>query len=265
VALRREGDRQVEATPDDLVASVAAELRRIVTTFGAGAVGCVVSARHTTEELFLVRRCIRDILRTPHLDHRVRPVQWEAADASEDGLLRRTDKNANGRGARDLEILPGPEGLDTRGMVMAALEGRLKALIVLEEDLVQGLPDLPVREALGKLELLVVTSLVANETAALAHAVFPALGFAEKAGSFTNHAGRIQKLHRGLTPPGECRDLAEILRAVAKHLDWDLGEIEPERVWAAIGEMPGPYHGIGWREWRAIGPEGLPAQMAEHR
>jgi len=265
VALRREGGRQVEATSDDLVASVAAELRRILATFGEGAVGCVVSARHTTEELFLVRRCIRDILRTPHLDHRVRPVQREAADASEDGLLRRTDKNANGRGARDLEILPGPEGLDTRGMLMAALEGRLKALIVLEEDLVQELPDLPVREALGKLELLVVTSLVANETTAPAHAVFPALGFAEKVGSFTNHQGRIQKLHRGLTPPGACRDLAEILRAVAKHLGWDLGEIEPERVWAAIGELPGPYHGIGWREWKAIGPDGLLAQNREPR
>jgi predicted molibdopterin-dependent oxidoreductase YjgC len=236
---------------------VAAELRRIVTTHGERAVGCVVSARHTTEELFLVRRCIRDILRTPHLDHRVRPVQWEPTDASEDGLLRRTDKTANSRGARDLDVLPGPEGLDTRGMVTAAAEGRLKALVVFDEDLVQDLPELPVREALGSLELLVVTSLFSNQTTALAHAVIPALGFAEKTGSFTNAQGRIQKIQRALNPPGACRSLAEILRAVAHHLGWDLGDIEPERVWAAIGEMPGPYNGIGWREWRAIGSEGL--------
>jgi predicted molibdopterin-dependent oxidoreductase YjgC len=150
--------------------------------------------------------------------------------------------------------------LDTRGIIAASLDGRLKALVVLEEDLVEDLPDLPVREALGKLELLVVTSIVPNQTTGLAHAVIPALGFAEKAGSFTNHQGRIQKIWRALAPPGACRSLAEVLRDVARHLGWDLGDIEAERVWAAIGEMPGPYHGIGWREWHAIGPEGLVAE-----
>jgi predicted molibdopterin-dependent oxidoreductase YjgC len=256
-ALRREGARHVETPVDELLSAVAAELRRIVTTFGERSVGCIVSARHTTEELFLVRRCIRDIVRTPHLDHRVRSVQWESADASEDGLLRRTDKTPNGRGARDLDIFPGPEGLDTRGMIAAALAGRLKALIVLEEDLVQELPELSVREALGKLELLVATSLFPNQTTALAHAVLPALGFAEKTGSFTNAQGRIQKIQQALNPPGACRRLGEVLRAVAQPLEWDLGDIEPERVWAAIGEMPGPYHGVGWREWEAIGSEGM--------
>jgi predicted molibdopterin-dependent oxidoreductase YjgC len=121
---------------------------------------------------------------------------------------------------------------------------------------VQDLPDLPVWEALGKLELLVVTSLSSNRTTALAHAVIPALGFAEKTGSFTNYQGRIQKIAPALTPPGACRSLGEVLRTVAQHLGWDLGEISPERVWAAIGETAGSYQGIGWREWSAIGPAG---------
>ena len=256
VALRRDGERQVEAPMDDLLAHVAAEIQRIVRAYGEGAVGCIVSSRHTTEELFLARCFFRDVLRTPHLDHRVRPVQRDAADSSEDGLLRRTDKTANGRGARDIGLVPGPGGLDTPGMLAAAREGRLKALVVLEEDLVQDLPELAVREALGKLELLAVTSLFANQTTALAHAVIPALGFAEKTGSFTNHQGRIQKIEPALTPPGACRSLGEVLRTVAHHLGWDLGDSSPERVWAAIGEMAGPYQGIGWREWGAIGPAG---------
>ncbi len=259
-ALRREGKGQVEAPLDDLLAHGAEEIQRIVRANGEGAIGCIVSSRHTTEEMFLARCFFRDVLRTPHIDHRVRAVQWEAGDASEDGLLRRTDKTANSRGARDIDLLPGPGGLDTRGMIAAALEGRLKALVVLEEDLVQELPDLPVREALGKLEFLAVTSLFSNPTTALAHAVIPALGFAEKAGSFTNHQGRIQRMAQALTPPGACRSLGEILRTVAQHLGWDLGNIEPERVWAAIGEMPGPYQGIGWGEWGAIGPGGATAE-----
>ncbi len=257
VALRRDGAAQVEAPTADALAGVADALRRILQAHGAGAVGCVASARHTTEELFLARRLMRDVLRSPHLDHRVRPVQWQEADEPEDAVLRRTDKTANSRGARDIDILPGAEGLDTRGMIMAALDGRLKALVVLDEDLVRELPDLPVREALGKLDLLVVTALLPNQTTALAHAVIPALGFAERTGSFTNYQGRIQKIYRALDPPGACRGLGEVLRDLARSLGGDLGEIEPEAIWGAIGGLSGPYHGIGGREWAAIGPEGL--------
>ncbi len=256
-AVARDGESQAEVELDDLLVRIAGEIGRIVQTDGEGAIGCIVSSRHTNEELFLVRRFFRDLLRTPHLDHRVRPVQCVEADASEDGLLRRTDKTANSRGARDLAITPGRDGLAAAEMIAAARDGRLKALFVLDEDVVREMPTLPVREALGRLDLLVVSSLFRNETTALAHAVLPALGFAEKEGSFTNFQGRIQKIHRALAPPGACRSVAEILRALARPLGWDLGDIEPERVWEAIGEQPGPYQGIGGTEWKAIGPDGL--------
>ncbi len=256
----REGEAHVPVAPDALTERFAEALRRIVQAHGEGAVGCVVSSRHTNEELYLVRRFFLDILRTPHLDYRVRPVQGEETDASEDGILRRTDKTPNSRGARDLAVLPGPGGLDVRGMIAAAQAGRLRALFVFEEDLVRELPDLPVREALRRLDLLVVSALAPNETTALAHAVLPALGFAEKEGSFTNFQGRIQKIRQALLPPGACRNLAEILRDLARRLGWDLGDIEPERVWAGIGEQPGPYRGIGWKEWKAIGPAGATAE-----
>ncbi|HYL81903.1 MAG TPA: molybdopterin-dependent oxidoreductase [Candidatus Acidoferrum sp.] len=257
VPLWREGGRQVEIGWEELLNRLAREIRRVAIGPGEAAVGCIVSSRHTNEELFLVRRFFREILRTSHLDFRVRPVQFQDADASEDGILRRTDKTANSRGARDLSVLPGRGGLDTPGMIAAASEGRLKALFILEEDLVRELPDLQVRKALGKLDLLVTTSLFPTETTALAHVVLPALGFAEKEGSFTNHQGRIQKVHAALTPPGAARRLTEVLRDLARELGWDLGDIEPERTWAAIGDMPGPYQGIGWREWKEIGPLGL--------
>jgi NADH-quinone oxidoreductase subunit G len=257
VPLWREDGLQKEIGWEDLLLRLTREIRRISTTHGDGAVGCIVSARHTNEELFLVRRFFREILRTPHLDYRVRAVQFEAADASEDGILRRTDKTPNSRGARDLSVLPGRGGLDTLGMIAAAAEGRLRALFIFEEDLAQALADRPVRGALGRLDLLVTSSLFPTETTSLAHVVLPALGFAEKEGSFTNTLGRIQKIHRALTPPGVARGIAEVLRGLARQLGWDLGDIEPERVWAAIGDIPGTYQGIGWREWKEIGPLGL--------
>ncbi|RPI07183.1 MAG: NADH-quinone oxidoreductase subunit G, partial [Zetaproteobacteria bacterium] len=61
-ALRREGAAQVETPLDDLLTRVAEEIQRIVRAHGEGAIGCIVSARHTTEELFLVRCFVRDVL-----------------------------------------------------------------------------------------------------------------------------------------------------------------------------------------------------------
>jgi len=259
----REGDRPAERGYDDLLLRLARSIRRVLETHGAEAVGCIASSRLTNEELFLIRRFFREILGTPHLDFRVRPVQFQASDASEDGFLRRTDKTANSRGARDLGVLPGPGGLDVAGMLAAASAGRLKALFVFEEDLVQGFPDQPVRESLGRLDLLVASSMFPTETTALAHVVLPALGFAEKEGSFTNFQGRIQRIHRALTPHVASRSLPEVLRDVAVDLGRDVGGIDPEQVWAAIGDAPGPYRGTAWKD---VGPEGLlPEQSREPR
>jgi predicted molibdopterin-dependent oxidoreductase YjgC len=249
---------------DDLLLRLARAIRRIVETDGAEAVGCVASSRLANEELFLIRRFFRGILGTPHLDYRVRPVQFQAGDASEDGLLRRTDKTANSRGARELGVLPGPGGLDVAGMLAAAATGRLKALFVFEEDLVRECPErpqadgaagrpAPAREALRRLELLVASSILPNDTTGLAHVVLPALGFAEKDGSFTNFQGRVQRIRRALTPHVASRSLPEVLRDLAHDLGRELGPIEPERVWEAIGEAPGPWQGIAWKDIEPLG------------
>jgi NADH-quinone oxidoreductase subunit G len=250
----REGERPVAMGYDDLLLRLARAIRRVAEAHGPSAIGCIVSSRLTNEELFLVRRFFREVLGTPHLDFRVRPAQFQETDTSEDGILRRTDKTANSRGARDLQVLPGKGGLDVAGMLTAAAAGHLRALFVFEEDLVREFRERPIGEILGRLDLLVASSLVATETTALAHVVLPALGFAEKEGSFTNFQGRIQKIHPGLSPHLASRSLPETLCDLAKDLGRDLGAIEPERVWAAIGETPGAYQGIAWKD---IGPMGL--------
>jgi NADH-quinone oxidoreductase subunit G len=254
LALWRTDGRHVELGYDALLERLSGEVGRIVAESGAGGVGCVVSSMHTNEELFLVRRLFRDVIGTPHLDHRLREVQRLAGDVSEDGLLLRSDRTANSHGARDLGILPGPDGLDVAGMLQAAEDGRLKALFVLEEDLVGAFPDRAVRQALERLDLLVVSSLLPNSTTELAHAVLPALGFAEKTGSLTNYQGRIQKVHRALTPPGAARSIGETARDLAARLGGSLGGIQPEAVWRAIAAEPGPYQGIAWEQ---IDPLGL--------
>jgi NADH-quinone oxidoreductase subunit G len=258
----RADDAPVELAHEELVERLGAALRRTIAAHGPESVGCVVSSMHTNEDLYLVRRLFREIVGTPHLDHRVRDVQRLASDVSEDGILLRSDRTANGRGARDLDVLPGPGGLDVAGMLEAAEGGRLRALFVFQEDLAAEWPGPTARHALRRLDLLVVSSLLPNETTALAHAVLPALSFAEQTGSFTNYQGRVQKLSRALAPPGFARPLSRFLADLALRLGVELGSVEPEAVWGAIGARPGPYQGIGSAEWSAIGPLGaLPGEL----
>jgi len=65
-------------------------------------------------------------------------------------------------------------------------------------------------KALEKVPLLVVQDLFATPASDRAKYVLPAVSFAEKDGTFVNHAGLAQAIHWGATPPGECRSDGQV-------------------------------------------------------
>jgi NADH-quinone oxidoreductase subunit G len=60
-------------------------------------------------------------------------------------------------------------------------------------------------QALQKVPLVVCQDLLPSPVSNFAHYVLPGTSFAEKDGTFVNHAGLAQELHWGVTPTGECR------------------------------------------------------------
>jgi NADH-quinone oxidoreductase subunit G len=156
----------------------------------------IASARMTNEELFLARRlaCALDI---ELFDVLPRPQQG-------DGFLISDDGNPNTRGAKLL-------GLATEKLPEIASgisSGTIKALVVLGEDAVEcGISE----EDLKKLDSLVVTAILPNTTTATATVLLPAASWAEKRGSMINIKGRLQRLNRAISSPGEARDDWEIL------------------------------------------------------
>jgi NADH-quinone oxidoreductase subunit G len=60
-------------------------------------------------------------------------------------------------------------------------------------------------KALQKIPLIVCHDLLPSPISEIAHYVLPAASFAEKDGTFINHAGLAQALHWGVTPTGEGR------------------------------------------------------------
>ncbi len=131
-----------------------------------------------------------------------------------------------------VKISPDP-GLNMVRMIEAAEQGKLKALYVMGENPLRGLPQ-PERvyQALSRLELLVVQDILNGETAQLADVVLPGAAFSEKQGSFTNMEGRIQPFDPVAATPGNARPDWEILDLLAAQIEktGEYGDLEKIRM-----------------------------------
>jgi formate dehydrogenase alpha subunit len=110
-------------------------------------------------------------------------------------------------------------GLNMVRMIEAAEKGSLKALFIMGENPLRALPQSDrVRQALQKLDLLVVQDIINSETAQIADVVLPGAALSEKEGSATNLEGRIQSFSPVVLPPGKAKADWEILDLLACRL-----------------------------------------------
>jgi formate dehydrogenase major subunit len=141
--------------------------------------------------------------------------------------------------------LPTTRGLDWMEMLDAAGEGSLKALYVIGYDVLLTNPNATkTREALRKLELVVIQDLFMTETAREVGTVFlPVASNFEKDGTFMNAERRIQRVRAALPPPQGVRTDSEVLCAIAA----ELGHAE---------HFPSARAEDIWNEVRSVWPAG---------
>ena len=137
----------------------------------------------------------------------------------ETGGLYPIDEKNNVQGLIDMSAAFGGKS-KTAGQVIEGIEkGMIKALYVLASDPVVSFPNSTrVRNALSKLELLIVQDIFPSETAQLANVVFAGSAAAEKDGTFTTIDNRVQSLSKAVRAPGDARTDLEILAEVATRL-----------------------------------------------
>ncbi|MCS7009585.1 MAG: molybdopterin-dependent oxidoreductase, partial [Chthoniobacterales bacterium] len=181
--------------------SAISEASHLLSSHPSSKIAILASARSTLEELFLIKLII-ELLGIQQHDILPRPQ-------SGDGFLIAPDGNPNTNGARLTGVAANPPGAQLEKIVTAIRNGSVSGLLSLGEDPTKiGLTD----QELQKLNFLIVLDILPNRSTAAATIVLPACGFAEKRGSMINLYGRLQRLNKAISPPGNARDDWEIYR-----------------------------------------------------
>ena len=121
-------------------------------------------------------------------------------------------------------------------------EGGPRALLVHGANPAVSAPNVSVvREALGRLDLLVVADVVPSETALMADVVLPVTQWAEEEGTMTTLEGRVVRRRKAIDPPGDARSelwlWAELARRAGHHLADDAREVFDELA-RGLGRWP---------------------------
>lgn len=127
------------------------------------------------------------------------------------------------------------KGLTVTEIMDAVHEGHIKAMYILGENPAMSDPDVEhARDALAKLDMLVVQDIFLTETANYADVILPASAFAEKSGTVTNTNRQVQMGRPAVTPPGEAREDWAITTELARRCGMAWGYNSPADVFAEM-------------------------------
>jgi formate dehydrogenase major subunit len=143
--------------------------------------------------------------------------------------------------------IPMGKGLKIPEMYEAALDGKLKALWLMGEDIVQTDPNTNhVIEAIRNLDLLVVQEIFMTETCRYAHVVLPASSFLEKSGTFTNGERRIQKVQAVVQPIKGTKADGQIMVEIMNKMGYDQAAYDASTVLEEISQIVPFFAGVKW-------------------
>jgi NADH-quinone oxidoreductase subunit G len=141
--------------------------------------------------------------------------------------------------------LPSATGLDTRGMLEAAANGRLQVLVLVGADPLGDFPDATLaEEALEAVGTLISVDTFTNRSTRQADVVLAAAGFGEVTGTSTSLEGRVTRLNQQVTPPGTARADWMIAVEVADRLGHDLGATTADDLLEQIQRLASAYAGV---------------------
>jgi NADH-quinone oxidoreductase subunit G len=199
----------------EVLSGLRRELKEAATGDGSSVAG-VLSPFLTCEEAFLLAKFLKGLSGEVRLALGPVPVTGEDDTYPKDRRGRpmqpvkftiRAEKCPNRRGVEEVLRHFQGEVIGFGEILKSAGEGQLRALYI-----AAGYPPRlggwiaeDQAPALQKVPLLIVQDLFTSPASAVARYVIPAAAYAEKDGTFVNHAGLAQALHWAVRQPGEFR------------------------------------------------------------
>ncbi|AOW09650.1 formate dehydrogenase subunit alpha [Flavobacterium gilvum] len=143
--------------------------------------------------------------------------------------------------------IPTSYGYKIPEMFDAALDGKLKAMWIMGEDVVHTDPNTnKVIAALESLELLVVQELFLSETTKHATVVLPGASFLEKTGTFTNGERRIQQVNAVVEVLDGAKTDGQILVDMMNKMGYYQAPYQPKAVLREISKIVPFFSGVTW-------------------
>jgi len=143
--------------------------------------------------------------------------------------------------------VPSHIGYKIPEMFDAALNGKLKALWVIGEDIVQTDPNTQkVINALENTDLVIVQELFMTETAKYADVVLPGASFLEKSGTFTNGERRVQAVRQVVKPAGMAKADGQIIVDIMNKMGYPQPDYDPKTMLEEISQIVPFFEGITW-------------------
>ena len=219
-------------------------LERVQGVHGGEAVAGVITGHATNEEQFLFGRLFASVLGGGPVAIRTN-ASPEGDVTFKSGFTIRSEKSPNARGAAEVLRGVGLAPVDVEEIWTGIESGRIKALYYLNGDPEATLTRREI-ETLGKLDFLVVQDISSNELSQGADVVLAGASFVEKDGTFTNHDGRVQRIRRGLAPPGDAKADWEILRDLLQSMGSEAGYDSAGDVLHDLADSMPAFEGISY-------------------
>jgi NADH-quinone oxidoreductase subunit G len=141
--------------------------------------------------------------------------------------------------------VPAERGRDASGIIAAAAEGRVQALVLLGADPVGDFPDRrQAEQALAGAGFVVAVDAFLSESSRLADVVLPAAMYAERPGTTTNLEGRITRVNQKVVPPGVAWPDWMIAVELAARLGTDLELDTLDEIWTEIEALAPSHRGL---------------------
>jgi predicted molibdopterin-dependent oxidoreductase YjgC len=240
-----------DAAWDVALEHAAQELDAFRKRHGGKALGAVVSPHLTNEENFR----FGELMRTFGVER----LAMALRRGKSDDFLIKPEKAANARGVRELGLVTGDD--DGIGELLSACEaGEIKGLYLCSEDLLEVFDHNRLAPILDRMELVIAHNLKPAPLLAKATVIFPTTVFAEKEGTFTNHAGRVQRIHKALEPAAGWVGDGEIFTRILNQLESRQERFELPRIWESMVQNGTAFARLKFDE---IDPYGVP--LSEHR